>query len=635
GAGGGGGGNGDPTGTETETESKTSSKTSSSRSLSSSSQSSSSSSSSSLAPSCSFSAAPRRRRSRASSTKFQLRWPALFGKRTSIATTQYHATCRDYASSIESAVKGGTFALQADRTWPNEFTWSGGFYVTPDENKAQLFGAIFLADTCSTQGGVVIIEFNFDTSQLNVKDVGTDVSTVNKFRGLQSRLGGAFTRWLRKQQPSDAAPPDPPADDGIGNDDNPADPPPRVALPTTDQITTMKNTKGSLSPVSRTENQLWQAYSDLSTVDVVSGAGSFSQAQATLIADATNPAVGMPPLVAPFNQVVLITNKAMGKLTFVNAEDLPKCLADLQPKLVAFIKSKGDSCNLPGNKKRADCRNPSTSASASQSHSASSVSSKSTSAPAKSTSSRASSSGMKSKPPTSTLAKSSSSQASSSGTKTKAASSSSTQLKSSSAEPSPSSSKSNVTPSPTPPPTESKTSIPSGTTPSSPTNTCTGNQVQGSCVAGTLPKMPPYSGPQPPSCYKANGPGTPDPRINDAKAQQAATDYCASLASNKVVLTADSGGPAPGIVKGAAENNGDLALTVLYDASACPTDKSTSTLDFTKFGAQSCFNNFYTTLAQFCGQDSTWGSYNPDYTLEGGIYRSDCGLWSMAGQAGS
>ncbi|KAJ7452280.1 hypothetical protein FB451DRAFT_696790 [Mycena latifolia] len=159
----------------------------------------------------------------------------------------------------------------------------------------------------------------------------------------------------------------------------------------------MKNTKEALSKVSKTETQLWQAYTDLSTVDVVSGAGSFSQSQLTLIADATNPEVGMPSLVEPFNQVVLITNKAMGKLTFVNAEDLPKCLADLQPKLVAFVKSKGDSCDLPGNKKRADCSNPSTSASASQSHSASSVSSKSTSAPVKSSSSQASSSGTKSK----------------------------------------------------------------------------------------------------------------------------------------------------------------------------------------------------------------------------------------------
>jgi hypothetical protein len=112
--------------------------------------------------------------------------------------------------------------------------------------------------------------------------------------------------------------------------------------------------------------------------------------------------------------------------------------------------------------------------------------------------------------------------------------------------------------------------------------------------------MPPYSGPQPPSCYKANGPGTPDPRINDAKAKQAATDYCASLASNKVVLKDGGSSPKAGIIKGAAENNGDLALTVLYDVSACPTDKSTSTLDFTKFSADSCFTNFYSTLAQFC-----------------------------------
>jgi hypothetical protein len=118
-------------------------------------------------------------------------------------------------------------------------------------------------------------------------------------------------RWLKKQQPSDSAPPDPPADDGIGKDDNPANPPPAVALPTADQITTMKNTKGALSIVSKTETQLWQAYTDLSTVDVVSGAGSFSQSQATLIADATNPAVGMPPLVAPFNQVVLITDQGV------------------------------------------------------------------------------------------------------------------------------------------------------------------------------------------------------------------------------------------------------------------------------------------------------------------------------------
>jgi hypothetical protein len=62
---------------------------------------------------------------------------------------------------------------------------TGGFYVTPDEENAQLFGTTFLANTCMDKGGVVIIgsslihfssglgvnlglrsEFSFDTSQL-------------------------------------------------------------------------------------------------------------------------------------------------------------------------------------------------------------------------------------------------------------------------------------------------------------------------------------------------------------------------------------------------------------------------------------------------------------------------------------
>jgi hypothetical protein len=33
----------------------------------------------------------------------------------------------------------------------------GGFYVTPDEEKAQLFGATFLADKCANKGGTVIM----------------------------------------------------------------------------------------------------------------------------------------------------------------------------------------------------------------------------------------------------------------------------------------------------------------------------------------------------------------------------------------------------------------------------------------------------------------------------------------------
>jgi hypothetical protein len=118
-------------------------------------------------------------------------------------------------------------------------------------------------------------------------------------------------RWLQKQQPSDQAPPDPPFDDGIGHDDNQPAPPPAIALPTDDQITAMKNDPKALSPVKTTSDQLWQGYTDLSTVDVVAGAGSFSQSQQTLMEDAANPLVDIPKLNDPFNQVVLITDKGM------------------------------------------------------------------------------------------------------------------------------------------------------------------------------------------------------------------------------------------------------------------------------------------------------------------------------------
>ncbi|KAJ7239254.1 hypothetical protein C8J57DRAFT_110440 [Mycena rebaudengoi] len=87
-------------------------------------------------------------------------------KARAVGAKQFHATCKTFAASIESAIKAGTFALQPERIWPNEFTWSGGFYVTPDEQNAQLFGATFLANNCKDKGGVVVLELSLDTSGL-------------------------------------------------------------------------------------------------------------------------------------------------------------------------------------------------------------------------------------------------------------------------------------------------------------------------------------------------------------------------------------------------------------------------------------------------------------------------------------
>ena len=132
----------------------------------------------------------------------------------------------------------------------------------------------------------------------------------------------------------------------------------------------------------------------------------------------------------------------------------------------------------------------------------------------------------------------------------------------------------------------------SSTTPSSSASAssasaiCIGNQVQGACVAGSLPSATPYSGTQGPSCDKAAGSGSPNPRINIKQAEDGASEYCVALAQSGVVLSADNTSPKPFVVPGAAENNNDLALLVLFDVSACPTDKSSSTVDFSKLSVQ-------------------------------------------------
>ena len=162
--------------------------------------------------------------------------------------------------------------------------------------------------------------------------------------------------------------------------------------------------------------------------------------------------------------------------------------------------------------------------------------------------------------------------------------------------------------------------------------TCTGNQVQGTCVAGSLPSATPYSGTQGPSCDKAAGSGSPNPRINTKQAEDGASKYCAALAQGGVVLSADNTSQKSFVVPGAAENNNDLALLVHFDVSACPTDKSSSTVDFSKLSVQRCQADLFSAVSEVCVQDSTWKGYNPQYTLEGGSFGADCATWSMVAQ---
>lgn len=157
---------------------------------------------------------------------------------------------------------------------------------------------------------------------------------------------------------------------------------------------------------------------------------------------------------------------------------------------------------------------------------------------------------------------------------------------------------------------------------------CSGNQVQESCVGGSLPSATPYSGPVAPSCDKADGSAGSLPRINETQAINAANTYCNDLVNQKTVLSATSTTVNPLTVKGVAENGASMTYTILYDVNYCPSDKSVTTVDFGAMGESTCFTNLYTALAT-CAQDSTWTNYNPQYTLEGGVYGYNCALWSL------
>ncbi|KAJ7883739.1 hypothetical protein B0H13DRAFT_1890268 [Mycena leptocephala] len=53
--------------------------------------------------------------------------------------------------------------LKPRRHWPDEFTWSGGFYMTPNEADARAFGAVYRERLCKRQGGLIIFRlFKYD-----------------------------------------------------------------------------------------------------------------------------------------------------------------------------------------------------------------------------------------------------------------------------------------------------------------------------------------------------------------------------------------------------------------------------------------------------------------------------------------
>ncbi|KAJ7126654.1 hypothetical protein C8R46DRAFT_1247807 [Mycena filopes] len=237
--------------------------------------------------------------------------PAAGTRATTAESTQYHATCADNVTTIASqtAPNNHTLSLLSDRRWPNEFTWSGGFYLTPNEDNAVAFGAAFLPH-CVPRGGVVVMssssllvlvcnddqpclaEFDFDTTTsppLRVNGLGVhfDVGRrATNFDSAQAKFGLAVRKYLLKGAPEE------PLEANVG-------PPPSPEV-----IEVMREDAASPYMV---DAGLWAAYDDLANYDVIVGSKKMTDDQQGYAHQAAE--VGLPVPQSPFIQVVLVTER--------------------------------------------------------------------------------------------------------------------------------------------------------------------------------------------------------------------------------------------------------------------------------------------------------------------------------------
>jgi hypothetical protein len=161
---------------------------------------------------------------------------------------------------------------------------------------------------------------------------------------------------------------------------------------------------------------------------------------------------------------------------------------------------------------------------------------------------------------------------------------------------------------------------------------CDGNQVQKDCVGGVLPHVDDYSGPQAPTCMKADGSQGSSPRLNAAELRNQASEYCKGLVDSKWLLK-EGANPKPAVLPGKAENGASMVLAVMYYKSSCPKDKSKSEMDFGALGVDKCVEYLSDTLAHLCLLDQSWGAaWNKDFEVMGGVWATDCAMFSVLGQ---
>ncbi|KAJ7725223.1 hypothetical protein DFH07DRAFT_970936 [Mycena maculata] len=227
-----------------------------------------------------------------------------------VAQTQFHATCTDTAAIIKSAAQSKTLALlppvpvagsRPFRNWPDEFSWSGGFYLTPKLQDALTYGATFLECHGPGQdGNFVVIEFTLDVEgksqvpaksvpvPLKVLNMGTDKEVGSKFRADQTIFGNKIRMLLDPKDKGGTA----------------------LAFPTEKQIIKWKKTKSTVTGISVSD---WTAYTAIQDKDVVVAAAKLKPLQETGMKQAEKH--NIPLLSDPWAQVVLITDEGKGTLS--------------------------------------------------------------------------------------------------------------------------------------------------------------------------------------------------------------------------------------------------------------------------------------------------------------------------------
>ncbi|RYP20907.1 hypothetical protein DL765_002557 [Monosporascus sp. GIB2] len=162
---------------------------------------------------------------------------------------------------------------------------------------------------------------------------------------------------------------------------------------------------------------------------------------------------------------------------------------------------------------------------------------------------------------------------------------------------------------------------------------CDGNQVQEDCVGGVLPPVDDYSGPQAPRCMEADGSEGSYPRLNADALREAAAGYFKEVVDSRWLLKEGAPNPNPAVVTGAAEGGASMALSIMFHKGSCPEDQSTSEMDFGTLGIDKCVGYLSDTIGQLCILDESWGNaWNPDFEVMGGVWATDCAMFSIFGQ---